>query len=415
MQTLTRKLGINISPETFFVLSSFIVNGGNYLYNLLMGRYLGPEVFADVAILITLLLVISFVAMTFQVVVSKFTVEFDASEIASFKKWVLQRATTVGLVLGAATIIFAKDLQLFFNTTSSSMFLFFGIGIPVYFITSVHRGSLQGSDNFKLLSGSYQMEMWVRLIGTFSLLFIFGLNPIQSVAIAIAVSFVAGLFPWKKNTTTTTTIKSLPKLSSAHKKQIKTFFLLTAFYECTQIICNNSDILLVKHFFDATEAGLYASLALIGRVIYFITWMFVMLLLPKVVSLRKQGEATAPLLMKYVGYISVFALVITTLAFLFPQTAVLLLFGDAFTSIANLLGWYALATSLFAISNIFAYYFLSLDKYMPILFSGIMGIAQVVLIVFFHDSLFQVVLMQIIAMAVLLLLQLAYFYKKDTF
>jgi O-antigen/teichoic acid export membrane protein len=203
-------------------------------------------------------------------------------------------------------------------------------------------------------------------------------------------------------------------LSSAHKKQIKTFFLLTAFYECTQIICNNSDILLVKHFFDATEAGLYASLALIGRVIYFITWMFVMLLLPKVVSLRKQGEATAPLLMKYVGYISVFALLITTLAFLFPQTAVLLLFGDAFTSIANLLGWYALATSLFAISNIFAYYFLSLDKYMPILFSGLMGIAQVVLIVFFHDSLFQVVLMQIIAMAVLLLLQLAYFYKKDT-
>lgn len=410
MQALRHKLGSNISPETIFIVSSFVVNGGNYLYNLLMGRILGPEAFADVAILITLLLVISFIAMTFQVVVSKFTVEFDTSEIASFKKWVLQRAITVGLVLGAATIIFAKELQVFFNTSSSSMFLFFGIGIPVYFITSVHRGSLQGSDNFTLLSGSYQMEMWVRLIGTFSLLFIFGLNPVESVAIAIAVSFMGGLFPWKKNTIN---IKTLSKLSSAHKKQIKTFFLLTAFYECTQIICNNSDILLVKHFFDATEAGLYASLALIGRVIYFITWMFVMLLLPKVVSLRKQGEATAPLLMKYVGYISVFALLITALAFLFPQTAVLLLFGDAFTSISNLLGWYALATSLFAISNIFAYYFLSLDKYMPILFSGLMGIAQVVLIVFFHDSLFQVVLMQIIAMAVLLLLQLAYFFKHD--
>ncbi|MFT5077499.1 MAG: hypothetical protein ACI917_000001, partial [Patiriisocius sp.] len=70
MQVLKPKLGINIRPETFFVLSSFVVNGGNYLYNLLMGRMLGPEVFADVAILITLLLVISFIAMTFQVVVS---------------------------------------------------------------------------------------------------------------------------------------------------------------------------------------------------------------------------------------------------------------------------------------------------------------------------------------------------------
>jgi O-antigen/teichoic acid export membrane protein len=410
MQVLKRKLGINIGPETLFVLSSFVVNGGNYLYNLLMGRILGPEAFADVAILITLLLVISFIAMTFQVVVSKFTVEFDASEIASFKKWVMRRAISVGLILGASTIVFSKELQVFFNTSSSTMFLFFGIGIPVYFITSVHRGSLQGSNNFTLLSGSYQMEMWVRLIGTFALLFLLGLHPIESVAIAIAFSFVAGLFPWKQNTNK---IKTLPTLSKAQKRQVKTFFFLTAFYECTQIICNNSDILLVKHFFDATESGLYASLALIGRVIYFITWMFVMLLLPKVVSLRKQGEATAPLLLNYVGYISVFASVTTALAFLFPQTAVLLLFGDAYTSIANLLGWYALATSLFAISNIFAYYFLSLDKYIPILCSGLMGIAQVILIVCFHDSLFQVVLMQIIAMAVLLILQLSYFFSSN--
>ncbi|MFT5231446.1 MAG: O-antigen/teichoic acid export membrane protein, partial [Candidatus Azotimanducaceae bacterium] len=255
MQVLKPKLGINIRPETFFVLSSFVVNGGNYLYNLLMGRMLGPEVFADVAILITLLLVISFIAMTFQVVVSKFTVEFDASEIASFKKWAMRRAISVGLIIGASTIVFSKELQVFFNTSSSTMFLIFGIGIPVYFITSVHRGSLQGSNNFTLLSGSYQMEMWVRLIGTFALLFLLGLHPIESVAIAIAFSFVAGLFPWKKNRNKT---KILPTLSKAQKRQVKTFFLLTAFYECTQIICSNSDILIVKHFFSATESGLYA-------------------------------------------------------------------------------------------------------------------------------------------------------------
>ena len=54
---------------------------------------------------------------------------------------------------------------------------------------------------------------------------------------------------------------------------------LTACYELTQIIINNSDILLVKHYFDMLDAGLYASLALIGRVVYFVAWMFVMLLL----------------------------------------------------------------------------------------------------------------------------------------
>jgi hypothetical protein len=40
--------------------------------------------------------------------------------------------------------------------------------------------------------------------------------------------------------------------------------MLTAFYELTQIIIN-SDIILVKHYFNNEQAGLYASLALIGE------------------------------------------------------------------------------------------------------------------------------------------------------
>jgi len=50
-----------IGPEQFFMITILFVNAGNYLYNLLLGRILGPAQFADAAILITLLLVLSFV------------------------------------------------------------------------------------------------------------------------------------------------------------------------------------------------------------------------------------------------------------------------------------------------------------------------------------------------------------------
>ena len=56
------------------MLSVLVVNGGNYLYNLILGRLLGPEQFADAAVLITFLLVLSFIAMTFQLVTAKFSV-----------------------------------------------------------------------------------------------------------------------------------------------------------------------------------------------------------------------------------------------------------------------------------------------------------------------------------------------------
>lgn len=409
MYALLLKESKRISPEQVFILSSFVVNAGNYVYNLLLGRVLGPKAFADAAILITLLLVVSFIAMTFQLVVAKFTVAFDETYKEQLKNWVLKRALSVGLVIGALTIGFSPELQQFFNTSSSSMFVFFGCGIPVYFVMSVHRGSLQGTSDFVALSGTYQFEMWARLILTFLLLFIIGLTAIESVSIAIALSFIAGLFPKKKRTEN---LLTAPILSKTQKKQIRAFFIVTVCYECTQIICNNSDILLVKHFFEVHEAGLYASLALIGRVVYFITWMFVMLLLPKVISKQKLGENTTHIVLQYVGYISALSLTITGLAFLFPETAVLLLFGEAYISIAPFLGWYALATSLFAVSNIFAYYFLSLDTYLPILFSGIMGFAQIGLIYAFHNTLFDVVMMQIIAMALLLIVQIGYFLKE---
>ena len=88
-------------------------------------------------------------------------------------------------------------------------------------------------------------------------------------------------------------------LSSTEKKGILRFFLLTAFYELVQIVCNNSDILMVKHYFDSYDAGLYSSLALIGRIVYFVTWMFVMLLLPAVIELRKEDQDPVPVLKKY--------------------------------------------------------------------------------------------------------------------
>jgi hypothetical protein len=76
---------------------------------------------------------------------------------------------------------------------------------------------------------------------------------------------------------------------------------------------------------------------------------------------------------------------------------------------APLLWKYALATGVFAISNIFAYYYLSLDRYVPVILSGFFGMLQMGLVIFFHESLEQVVHMQIVAMFMLLLFQIIYF------
>jgi len=402
-----RILKQTITPEHIFMLSVIVVNGGNYFYNLILGRILGPEAFADAAVLITFLLVLSFMAMTFQLVTAKFSVLFEAEAFMGFVSKMYRNAVITGLILGIATIVFSKQLQQIFNTSSSTLFVVFGFGVPVYFLMSVNRGVFQGKKAFKSLSITYQTEMLSRLLITLGILFLLNITSSTAVAIGIIASFVFGLLPLK--------VKNIRLKTSANKaaynvKLVRNFFIITAFYELTQIIINNSDILLVKHYFESYDAGLYAALALIGRIVYFIAWMFVMLLLPTVVQLKKEGKKTAPILLKYVGYISGIAIIIILGCALFPKLVISLLFGNQYITMAPLLWKYALATGLFAISNIFAYYYLSLDRYFPVVLSGIFGVLQVGLIIFFHSSLTEIVTMQIMAMVLLLIVQLVFFF-----
>lgn len=404
-----QKWSERISPEQWFMVSAFLVNGGNYVYNLLLGRILGPAQFADAAILITLLLVLSFVAMTFQLTVAKFALHFEGDFHHQFIKRVYTLSLGIGIGLGCVVIACASKLQHIFHTQSYGMFIIFGIATPLYFLMSVNRGRWQGNSSFTPLSMTYQFEMITRLAITLLCILIFRETPTIGVAVGMACSFIAGMLPFKKYS-----FKKIAtiKLPAKDQKLLLHFFLYTAFYELTQIICNNSDILLVKHFFPDHESGLYASLALIGRVVYFVTWMFVMLLLPKVIAKKKNNEDTNAVLMKYCSYVIVFAAAVILGSFLFPEMAVRMLFGDAYIAIAPLLGWYALATSLFALSNIFVYYFLSLETYLPVYIGALGGILQIVLIYFFHENLYQVVYMQIIAMGLLCVAQISYYYKK---
>jgi len=259
MQVISAIRSKKLSPEQLFMLSVLVVNGGNYLYNLILGRILGPEQFADAAVLITFLLVLSFVAMTFQLVTAKFSVLFENSAFNNFISKIYKNAACVGIGLGILIIVFSNQLQELFHTSSSSMFVIFGIGVPIYFLMSVNRGVYQGQKAYKPLSITYQSEMLSRLLITLGLIFLFNIQSSVVISLGILISFGFGLMPFEFKTIR---FKTSFRLEAKQSKQVRNFFTITAFYELTQIIINNSDILLVKHYFESYDAGLYASLAL---------------------------------------------------------------------------------------------------------------------------------------------------------
>lgn len=398
------KFRINLQASHVFMLSALIVNIGNYLYNLALGRLLGPEAFADAAILITFLLILSFMAMTLQLSVAKFTGSFDGGKKDAFLRFSRKWSLVIGVIVGICIFFLATNLQGWFNTESAGMFRIFGMGVPIYFLMSVNRGYFQGEQEFIKLSITYQGEMLSRLFITLAFILILPFRSSELVSLGILISLIPGMLPFKK-------IKSkvLPAIEKTELDHLKKFILVTAFYELTQIIINNGDILLVKHFFDSYAAGLYSSMALIGRGVYFVAWMFVMLLLPEVVKRNKEGKDTQRIFFKYLGMISLLVTGVVFLNLIFPEFIIQVLFGNAYLEIAGALWKYALASSLFALANVFVYYYLSLDRYLPVIVSGIFGALQLAVIYFQHSSLEAVVEGQIYVMLGLLIFQAGYF------
>ena len=391
------KYKIELSTSQHFMICILIVNIGNYLYNLVLGRWLGPEIFSNVALIVTLLLMLSFLAMTLQLLCAKFIIELPIQKVNSFKILILKYSISFGLLISILFILFGDKINMLFNLNNKFALYIFAIGIPIYFVMSVFRGLFQGEQNFNKLSQSYIMEMLGRVIVTFTLIGFTNISPVVAVALGISISFIMGLFP---NEFKIKKINSNIKLSKNDNKLIIQFAVITLLYECTQIIINNSDILIVKHYFNNFDSGLYASLALIGRVVYFITWMLIMLLLPKVIEAKKNGDNPKKVLYKYLKYVIFIITSLVIICFIFPKNIINIFFGNSYVSMSPLLFKYAIATSLFALGNLFVYYFLSLSQYKPVIIAVFFGIAQLLLLITFHRTLEIVVHVQIALMFV---------------
>lgn len=409
----TKKILFNkliLKPTTIFMISTMVVNGGNYLYNLWLGRKLGPAAFSEAGLLLTFLLILSFAGMTFQLVASKFIIDLESNLIQAFTNWIKKRSIEAGLITMGLLMVFAKSISSFFYLQNHWAVIVFSFSIPLYFLLSSERGLMQGSHSFIKLSGSYQIEIWFKFLATVLFLYLFS----DQVGLAIALSMLISILisQYFRKSEFKVEFSSHKKLPKPILKKVLQFASFTLGYELIQIIINYGDMLMVKHYFDATTAGLYTSMALIGRMIYFVTWMMVMVLIPTILQKRKDGLTHRKTMFGYLAIISAIAGSVVIFSFLFPEFTITILFGNEFISFAPLLWKYALATTLFALANLFIYYFISTEYYFPVYACALLTILQLGLFIMFHESISQIVEIQIGMMAVLLGIQLLIFLMK---
>lgn len=395
------------SDVALLFISATLVNAGNYFFNLLLGRWLGPAAFADLSLVVTLFLITSFLTAGLQIPAAKFAArcmaEHDLQGIADVRGWSIRFALRLGVVLALLFGLGAPLWSSFFTTSSLLPFVLFGLLLPFYLVQGVDRGLLQGRLHFGWLAFTYQTEMWSRLL--FSVLLVslgWGGN---GAVLGIGLSFVAAWIVARRGSLD---LPSARPLLLAQQRELLSFTGPVLIAQLGQILINNSDILLVRRFFSAETAGHYAALALTGRIVFFATWSIVTASFPMVAQRHQRGEGHRHLLWGSLAAVMFGSLLITGLLFTYPEPIVRLLFGPAYLAIASLLWLYALATAAYALANVVINYRLSLGSTAGTYGAIMAGIVQIGLLWRYHATLSQVVWVQLWLMVALFVLLLVW-------
>lgn len=388
-------------------VAMLLANGANYVLNIFLGRWLSPAEFADASLIVTLMLLLTAIAISLQLISARFTgialaaASDDPSEsneaIDTLSQWLVRRAHIAGIIAALILVGGAEWWRETFRSAEALPFVILGIGMPFYLGQAVGRGVLQGHLRFGGLAATFVVEAVVRCaVGLVLVALGFG---VTGATIGLTASFVA---VWIH-------VRLLERpgvgqpMSAAVARDVKVYALPVAVLLLGQIIVNNGDVLIAKRFLEPETAGVYAAIALVGRAVFFLSWSVATTLFPAAAQRNEKGESADGLLWSGLAVVGLMGVCFVVGARLLGNPVLGRVFGPEYGNVADPLSRYALATSLFALANLIVSHRLSMGHIRPalVLLGG--GVVQTCLLLAFRSSIDSLVNAQIMAMALLLL------------
>ena len=188
--------------------------------------------------------------------------------------------------------IISPLVKSFLRLDSVFPIVFLGLLFFVSVFSSIDRAVLQGLMNFNQMVVSHIGETGSKMTAAFFLVWL-GLG-VNGAILALVIGGIAGYF------LANIYLKSIKKIKvvkpDISAKDFLKFGLPVFLVNLSFTSLYTNDIILVKHFFPAYEAGIYAALAVLGKIIFFATSSIPMVVFPLAAYRHSQGEKTRHIL-----------------------------------------------------------------------------------------------------------------------
>ena len=313
----------------------------------------------------------------------------------------------IGIIIVSLFLLFLPNISNFFHIENNLILIITAFVIFLTLISVLNIAFLQA----KL---AFTFQVFVNLLNStlklfLGILFVFLGYSVTGAVIALFIagiaSYIFSFFPLKFIFAKGIAIPqiSTKKLFSYGIPSSLTLFGLTSFI--------STDIILVKHFFDPQQAGLYAGLSLMARIIFYVTAPISSVMFPIIVQKYNRQENYTNTFKLSLALVLIPSLFLVLIYMFFPNLAVSLFFWkkEGYLAITPYLALFALFTTLYCVLSLLSYFYLSIQKTkicIPILIGAML---QIVLIYHYHETFFQIIIISLVITAILICLFLCYY------
>lgn len=378
------------------------VNASNYVFHFFMTRDLGPVYYGVLSSLLALTSVLSLPAAIITLVVVKYAAELqaldDRAKLHTLSRGVLAFSGAGALILLSACVLGSGGIAHYLQESDVTPIWIVGAIVATGLMTPGLRGILQGTQDFKALAVAITIEGFGKCVLGIGLAALgFGLRgALAGYMLACIISLLYALYALGR-------YRRIPR-EPLHVDIPRLLHAMLGIAVATIVlqVASYIDVILVKHYFSPSAAGIYSGVALAGKIVLFIASFVPAIVLPKAAARASNGQRTRGVLVQGLGLSAFASLGVLAIMTIDPYLVMRAVSGGAYLSGAVYLPMYALAMAFLAAASTVSNYQIGLHRFhfigpFVVLFTG-----EIVGMVAFHTSIHDILLVLVFGNAALL-------------
>jgi O-antigen/teichoic acid export membrane protein len=335
-----------------------LANAIDFTFHFWMGRVLIPSDFAILQTLNSVMLIYTTASGVFQPVVSRFVAEARGKEqrdsIPAIFQTFLRPAFWLGLGFALLVLLLSNLIGQVLHIPVWTIQISAGL-IFLSTLRPIAAGALQGEEDFI----SFGLTRLTLSLGRIILVFI-----LLQMGLGLTGAVLALPFGWLVSLVSAFLLLRRPLWTrqTASPGLLREGWKLSAYALLAYILymsLTSLDLIWVNLTLDGEQAGAYASLVLLRRIIALLPGVAVTVMFPRIARTLAEGRAPDRLLAQASGIVLAASGALTVLYFIFDDSLIPLIFGETYRAAVPLLGWMGLAMMGISLSSVWLNFFLA--------------------------------------------------------